>query len=430
MSAIQHALSDSERSKFYSCRRLWLYAQFLRLRRKLVGGPRRVGGLWHHGMDALWGATPLHGVSLERAKEAVREQHQADLEFLPQGGAYEAEANYNLPTEGELKAEAALVLQMLDGYEKAHDLGAWRVMYSEHRLIAPTPAWTGRPSWFSQVLGILDKVVEWEGALWLVEHKTYADTLSDWRGIHDYLPQAPTYGWLAKQHGIKLAGVIYDLALRKVPPAPEAFKINQNGSPSKSLPSGLTEEALVDFLDDLLLRGTCIDPADPKGKARMLAEVQGEGVDWKPGEWPDWAEEKIAEVRAEPKEYFKRELVRFSHDDLELGEELHTAATEIRRARQDLLRTIPAQVMEELRSPKQEDRLAAALVIARTEQHRHPRNGGNCYRWGKPCEHMDFCRYGSLESLSGMEVRHRDESRADAETDNTASADAAQETRA
>lgn len=424
-----HVVSNSERSD-WSCLRLWFFRHILRLRAETKDRTPRVGSLWHSAMEGYWGlAGDTH--DLERGKIAVvaaageatgrvfgndklLKQKLAGTDSLLE--AIEILRGHRAPTSGErdyaqehedLMADMELVLGMLTGYDKRYRDGdqGIAVLHSEEWMEAPTLAPSGHPSHRTPVGGIADKIIELNGQHWLWEHKAPSSAgggIRSWCDRNDYKPQAPTYAYLAeKAMGLNLVGVVYDLALQRVPPVPEDYALS-GSSPchhcEKRKATVAHKEDHEKFDHEFV--GTELTKQRPSGTthATLIGAINHYGLDKS-----DYSEE-LWELSKLDDPYFHRELYRFHPDELGavVGKELHAVSTPIRRAH-DLEHEHRTEVLEAAKEGH-EDLKQVLVDKVRTRAPLYPRSGDVCWRWNRACRYMTLCRYMTVEGLEGLVV--------------------------
>jgi len=371
-----HTTTNSERTS-WSCRRKWFFRHLLRLRPILTARPLRVGGLWHHAMEALYGV-PGQGVDLDRAKKAIVEQTTANIAMLRGDTSFDPSSDYRLTPE-DVQQDAALVGAMLAGYwEKWQtELAGTVVLLNEEALYRNTVTPQGTISPVSLFGGKVDKVIrDSHGQNWLVEHKSSKVALDAWRPRNDYKPQAPTYAWLLQNHpaleGRDVVGVLYDLALTRVPPKPEDLTVLKKGDRlSKVLPSGTTLQV---FEAALRMHGFALTDEE-------------------------WYQERAIELGALEDPFFRRELYRFAEGEAEVGRELWTIATDIRRAHHDA-----EDVVAKLDASRNTVGWKEEVEIVKVNDYRFPRSPDSCWAFNRPCDYMALCRYRDCGSLVDLEV--------------------------
>lgn len=215
------------------------------------------------------------------------------------------------------------------------------------------------------------------GQVWILEHKTTKYSLDSWMDLHSYSPQALSYAWLVQeQTGHRVEGVIYDLALKAVPPRPEAIQPIANGKRlSRRLPANTTKSIL-----ERALQHHNIEP-------------------------DEWTQDKLRHLGSQPDPFFQRKIARFQQSEIvRTGIELYHIATEIRRAHSPLREHRLRLIQQE---PSRYLWTEHANAIIHYHGNHYPRNNDSCYAWSRPCGHMDLCRYQSRSALAHYKMRER-----------------------
>jgi hypothetical protein len=251
----------------------------------------------------------------------------------------------------------------------------------EFAFIIPTMCANGSYSHWSKWSGHIDKIaIDGNGSTWLVEHKTSGKPLQTWVDQNQYNPQAITYMYGVRSCTGKVpAGVIYDLARKRLPPSLDKYKtVKVKGGGNRlsyRLPAGATYEGAI----EVITRDSLI-------------------VDQR-------TEDLLDNLQTKEQDLFRREWTRFHEGEIDrAGHELHAAATALRRASESL-----GPLPEALQSDSEGERLDAAVSVLSVLANSHPRNASGCYRYGSKCEYSELCRYLSRESTYGFRVLGKDE---------------------
>lgn len=341
-------VSNSQRSSF-GCQRRWFVEYVLRLRKAKTEAPLRRGQIWHAAMEGFWAG------GWDDAIDILADLEELDRESAIKHGGLEA--------EHEAIEDHALIRSMLKGYDRRWGMGEFRTLMNEERLEVHLRDGM-------HFIGIVDKVaVDQHGQHWLIEHKTSSSDLSRWRERNAYKPQAATYAWLLeRQHGIKVAGVVYDLALTKRAPSVEDWQVLKSGKAmSKVVPAGFTVEQ---FDEALALHGFQLFDAP-------------------------WYSEKRTDLQHQEDPFFRREVYRFTPDEIgeRMGWELAEVTAKIRDAY-----WANEKAAEQAENATDEELAAVAAEWA----WQNPRNADLCYQWHRPCPYMTLCRYGTVEGLADL----------------------------
>jgi hypothetical protein len=283
--------------------------------------------------------------------------------------------------EDDAEHSESVLLAMCKGYEEQWrvEVGDLKVVATELALEARTTSPRDVTSRDNRFAGHIDKLCQdKDGQFWIIEHKTSGRTrpLSSWLDSH-YNPQAETYAYLLSRAKppIKPAGVVYDLALKDVPPAPGSLELVKDRTTRRMrLPARLPRHASEPWLRAELIR-LGQDLADYRGDLDSL-----HGDDLTPT-------------------LFRREWVRFSGDawnDVErVGRELHVVASELRLAHDKVShyrKVLLVNPGDHIQTAKAAISLGAIF----------PRNASGCYAYGRRCEYMDLCRFPSPEAASAF----------------------------
>lgn len=97
--------------------------------------------------------------------------------------------------------------------------------------------------------GIPDKLVRYNGQLWILDHKTHKGKASEW-AENSYDVQGPTYCWIVgKSRGERVAGIIYDIC-NSVPIKTEPLKVIKSGKRlAKHKPPHMTLKMYMERID-------------------------------------------------------------------------------------------------------------------------------------------------------------------------------------
>lgn len=95
---------------------------------------------------------------------------------------------------------------ILRNYDEKYKEQPLKLVHSE--MVFDLPA-----KWGRKLIGRIDKIVSWEGALWIIDHKTSSQLGSTFPKMVEPNLQFDTYTWAAKQMGYKVVGVVVDALL-------------------------------------------------------------------------------------------------------------------------------------------------------------------------------------------------------------------------
>jgi hypothetical protein len=274
-----------------------------------------------------------------------------------------------------------MLLRMLEGYDRTHCRSDFVVLAKELPMSAPVITPNGRASARTGTAGRLDWLVQLGNRNFVLERKTTGKPLSLWRIEHAYKPQAPTYcGLVQRELGIRIDGIIYDLAFKGFPLRANELKAIKSGKRLAKPAGGVPKTTASEWLKAVVPFG---------------------GLDAE--DWYRDAYEALVERELEG-HWFRREVVPISQDEIEraIREEYH-ANTALRRGHDRLV-----GVKETIRAAaKVGDPSHFGKVVADVVQ-RHgaafPRNAAMCRQWGR-CPFTDLCRFQSPEAASLMTLR-------------------------
>lgn len=264
-------LSTTERQEFKECRRRWDYSS---LSRQAIEPNRPAVALWfgtgiHHVLEMLY----------SRRKEGVVDGEE---EFVVAEWTDWSEKDIERIKEsqhGQLWDEQLQALQdmtdlgreMLKGYVqwsskvdfKAPE-GFKEVLYTEKEFAVWVPGEDGEPyhftdgngqQWEIWLVGRLDLFVEdYDGRIWVVDHKTSKDRLDKENLVLD--DQMTMYIWAAQRILQKeIAGCWYNVLRKKLPVVPKVLASGKGLSKDKSIDT--TPEVYLQAIED-----NGFDPAD------------------------------------------------------------------------------------------------------------------------------------------------------------------------
>jgi len=246
-------LSTTERQEFKRCRRRWDYSSFSRQSIE----PKRPA-------TALWFGTGIH--------YALAEYYEKELD---PGTAFEKWANEGIEAiresqKGlwddqlkELEDIRQLGVDMLDGYVTWASLADFKegtgfkeVLLVEREFQVPIRDAEGNPLrftdgagqiWECHLVGRLDMIVQdFDGRLWVLDHKTSKDKLDPEILIMD--DQMTIYLWAAQQiFGVPFEGCYYNVLRKKVPRVPPVLK---SGGLSQAKDIDTTYEVYMQAIED------------------------------------------------------------------------------------------------------------------------------------------------------------------------------------
>lgn len=264
-------LSTTERQEFKECRRRWDFAS---LSRQGLEPNRPAVALWfgtgiHHALE-LW----YSGQETDIAK-AWLDWYDTELARLE-----ESQTSLWDEQKKALEETRDLGQKMLEGYEiwaSVEDykpqFGFKKVLYTEREFAVYVPDEHGQAyrftdgkgqEWEIWLVGRLDMVVEdFDGRVWVLDHKTSKDRLDEDILILD--DQMTMYLWAAQQilqHPIE--GCYYNVLRKKLPVVPQVLASGKGLSKAKSIDT--TYEVYLQAIED-----NGFDPADYEEILGILA---------------------------------------------------------------------------------------------------------------------------------------------------------------
>lgn len=435
-------LTNSEYSRWVSCRRKWLWSYGLQLKPRDTGVALWLGDVVHQAL-AVWframaetGAQPPPAVMRLALRSALGTpkgdaseveaylrrtvgQKQAGLPWLGDSSVAEALARWGSPPSGILVAEEARARRAMDevgaygtgiarfdedelakhlsavdqicvryAHEHADDAERWQVLAVEetYREAIRTPR--GFPARLKTFVGKLDAVVRdrGDGRLRIVEHKTADDRhLEDAIQRYRVDTQGRAYVMLAEAvHRERPASIVYDFVRKAVPAEPMLVKCSR-AHKGLAAPCGrcgtLTGKDPLGEPARAVSTAKGLDTTEERYRAAVLS-VGGDPSD------PDY---QAVLATLPGNRYFYREERFVSRDDTrESAAEVHAVALEVARALATVRRLHP-------------DRSAPTTLDLRG---RFPRNGSQCApRGGFACPFATLCVEDSPEARRNYEER-------------------------
>jgi len=230
----------------------------------------------------------------------------------------------------------------------------WEVLESEQRHTYPV---TGDV----HLGGIQDKLVRFNGQLWIVDHKTTKGDASQWYD-NSYSAQGPAYVWMVSNSiGERVAGIIYDVANSK-PIEWEPIPLKKPPGVRKHGPPHLTANMYAEAL-----------------------EKHGIGIDWK--EWTLDNHQALRD-REDAGYWFSRIPVPFSDEEIErarLEWTVVAAGLSAIKVKHEPHRDWIAGIDDPW---EQADAISS---VAQEFGWHYPRAFGQCKKWGRMCAYREFC---------------------------------------
>lgn len=110
--------------------------------------------------------------------------------------------------ESDAKRTHKMGKWILQNYFSSYRDQPWKPILSEKAFTVPAP---GHPEY--SFIGRIDKIVEWDKVLWVVDHKTTSGLGPQYTKKVEPNGQLAGYKWAAKEMGYEVAGVILDVLL-------------------------------------------------------------------------------------------------------------------------------------------------------------------------------------------------------------------------
>ena len=370
---------NSERSTA-GCEQRWYLKYGLGVTPEVTGKALHVGTVWHKAMEFYWFSMKDNPekaltVALEELELLRLEELKEHKSSSPDG--FNCITNYGGPSLEEINNRYVLIVDMLKGYHEKWSNSSESlnllVLLNEETLQTHIPNKKGRAS-HTRFGGTLDKLVQDKhGQIWVVDHKTTSISLDVWRRNNQYKPQAVSYVWLARQvTKYKPVGIVYDLAIKKIPAQWQDFPVINGNRLSKKLPKNATSESFL----------------------RALKENEF-SIDDKP-----WYRVAYDNLKKSGEQFFRREYIRISDEEIHRTEqELYAVANKLRGMKNRIGLDARDCLDKIYDNTNKETWNRQVLEHVFSNAHKFPRNGSLCREYFKPCEFMDLCQSQSKESM-------------------------------
>lgn len=243
-------LSTTERQEFKECRRKW---DFSSLSRQAIEPKRPALALWfgtgiHYALEMFYSEIPIEGKEVETPVSVLhwRKWVEEQIETMEKElGGLESE-QLQVLEEAKRLGEG-----ILEGYERwasladtTEEFGFKNLLCTEKEFAIIVPDEKGMPYRFtdanSQVweiwlVGRLDMIVEdFDGGIWILDHKTSKDRLDKELLILD--DQMTVYLWAIQQIlGLPVKGCYYNVLRKKIPVVPKVLVNGKALSQDKSI---------------------------------------------------------------------------------------------------------------------------------------------------------------------------------------------------
>lgn len=173
---------NSMMQTFCTCPRKYDYRINRGFVKKVKATAPEFGKAIHKGLD-VWFA----GQDVQKAIEAFKESYQEDLSL-------------------DDKRTYVMGEWILENYAQKYQAQPWKVLKTEHAFCLPLP--NG-----NNLTGRIDKIIEWDNVLWVVDHKTTSSLGARYTKQAEPNAQFTGYVWAARQEGFDVKGIIVDALL-------------------------------------------------------------------------------------------------------------------------------------------------------------------------------------------------------------------------
>lgn len=171
-----------------------MMSSFLGCRRKYFF--RHVEGL----VSKSTAKAPAFGSAIHKALDSWYKDHNTEAAIE----IFKREYKEDLATDG--KRTHAVGEWILKNYNERYQDQSFKVIKTEHEFCLKLP--TG-----NNLIGRIDKIIDWDGALWLMDHKTTSQLGPYYFKMHTPNMQFDGYIWAAKKMGYNVQGVLVDAIL-------------------------------------------------------------------------------------------------------------------------------------------------------------------------------------------------------------------------
>ncbi len=417
-----HYITNSERSTA-ACPQRWLLRYGLSLRTEGRVYCLDVGSFVHEGLEALFESyesihlaayedmykLPLVDAvdAIDNALATINRNRLAEVcrikgSVTSSDGTFDPTASHVDPGDIELVNDAATTaIALLKGYHSRWQNDLFTTIRNESIVKTMTITPNGNRSTRTGYTGKVDKVVEYRGRLFLMEHKSTSTPLDEWLEKHRRSAQARSYAFALRAEGIDVEGVIYDLIQSKPPRPWGELGVLKDGSrlaKPKGLPwttAALFAEAVM-FLHGSFGSFDWVDGTQGCIRAIIDAHKKPESV--------EWYADVYARLAARDADgfWYRREVELFEPGEIDrTASEIYTDATKIRR-------------WKERTKPYRDDILAAAPqdVPAMVEDalheigHEFTRQAQEpiCWQWRRLCPYASLCHSHSMHDVNSFRI--------------------------
>ena len=164
------------------CPRMYYYRHILGLTRKVKQTAPAFGHSIHKALDSWY-----VDKDVEKAVSIFKADYKEDLEL-------------------DDKRTHVMGDWILRNYHTTYQSMPWKLLATEQAFTIPLP--NG-----NNLLGRIDKIVEWNGAVWVIDHKTTSQLGAQYFKMIEPSLQFPGYVYAARQLGFPAVGVVVDAIL-------------------------------------------------------------------------------------------------------------------------------------------------------------------------------------------------------------------------
>jgi len=282
------------------------------------------------------------------------------------------------------------------------------VIFSERRLDSAVLTANGHPSTKTGWLGYLDKLVEINGDLWVVDHKSTSIPIADWREKNQDKPQGLTYAWLVRRAfpGRRVRGIIFDVAYTNQPRPWTSFEKINTGKRLRK-PQGIPHTTADQWGRAIIKNGFGFHDTDKLDKGTGVTEA---GFYITVG--------KALRRRDERNFWFHRIEIPITDENLARAErELYLEGTRIR-----LMRERVAPLRAKIKQKHEEGNPSGMAQAVSELCHKHgaeyPRNPSMCHQFNRKCDYASLCKHWSPEAAGRYVYKtYREDRNGDGATD-------------
>lgn len=398
-------VTNSERG-VAACEQKWFLQKGCGLHPAAGNQTLKAGTLYHEALDAFFKAGERHGITSADARQAGRSVLELWKIYREQAESNKAEGMFVGGDDewGEFDDDMQTLAVVTDVFERyvdqwADQFDGWQFVMNEQTLAYPAVTPRGNYSSRTGIAGKIDRLVRLpNGEHWLIDHKLSGLSLEAYRDTYCRSPQAYTYGWLLKQAGIEVQGIIYDLALRKSQDGPESLAVLKSGDrlakvSNPSVSSATFRKAVEDLHGMSLEDAARIDFRKPSKDGSPLP-VGEEKLDCA------WYVDTLHNLERDEQNgrWFMRHPRRFGQNEIRRMErELYHHATQIRQMDDRIAKTRRMVESGEITMQQMVDKHNGEFA----------RSPGMCHSYGRLCPYYDTCSTGEIQSnLVHRGVRH------------------------